>query len=71
MPTSIPHNQVILLFKSTSAISQFKKQCTCDDFYVDRDAVTLVGTFTPEQIHLAVEKYEAEVLGVNSNENVA
>jgi hypothetical protein len=59
MPPVVPPKQVMLQFKSIAAISQFKKACACDDFYIDRDALTLVGSFTTEQVALAVEHYEA------------
>ena len=51
--------QVVLVFKSIAAISQFKHECACPDFYIDRDALTLVGSFLPEQVQLAKAKYDA------------
>jgi hypothetical protein len=38
---------------------EFKHEIACTEFYVDRDAMTFVGFFTTEQIHLAVTKYRA------------
>lgn len=55
----LPKQQRSLLFKSTAAISLFKKEAGCQDFYIDRDAVSVVGFFTEEQISLALKKYEA------------
>jgi hypothetical protein len=52
-------NAIILQFNSVTAISQFKKECACSDFYIDRDALTLVGSFTPAQVLIALEKYGA------------
>jgi hypothetical protein len=48
-----------LLFPSNKAISEFKHKCGCNDFYIDRDSLTLVGFFTQEQIQLAAEKFGA------------
>jgi hypothetical protein len=59
MPPVVPPNKVILLFRSMAVLSQFKKECTCADFYIDRDALTVVGSFTKEQIAIAMEKYNA------------
>jgi hypothetical protein len=50
-----------IVFPSNEAISSFKHECQCNDFYIDRDAMTLVGFFTDEQIKLATEKFEAVV----------
>lgn len=49
----------VLVFTSLAAVTQFKRECTCRDFYIDRDACTLVGSFTPEQVMIAVDKYGA------------
>lgn len=60
MLNPIPQKQVMLLFKSITAISQFKRECICSDFYIDREDLTLVGSFSNAQIQVAVEKYEAK-----------
>jgi hypothetical protein len=52
---------IILVFSSLADISSFKHECHCQDFYVDRDRLRLVGNFTEEQILLAVNKYNASV----------
>jgi hypothetical protein len=46
-------------FTSLSDISNFKHECGCSDFYIDRDNLTLVGTFTKEMLDMASEKYGA------------
>lgn len=51
--------QVILSFQSITDISKFKHECGCRDFYIDRDSLTLVGTFTDEQLQLATLTYSA------------
>jgi hypothetical protein len=51
--------KVILLFHSLDDLSAFKKQCCCEDFYIDRDALTLVGSFIEAQLKIAIEKYHA------------
>ena len=50
---------VTLSFKSMHDLSCFKKECACDDFYIDRDEQTLVGSFTLEQLKVATGKYLA------------
>jgi hypothetical protein len=40
-------------------LSAFKKECACNDFYIDRDELTLVGTFTEEKLKMATSKYLA------------
>lgn len=60
MPLSIPKKQVKLYFKSAAAISLFKLEAACKDFYIDRDALAMVGFFTEEQLRLAVTKYEVK-----------
>lgn len=62
MPSHIPQRQVILAFSSLIKIAQFKHECACPDFYIDRDKLMLVGSFRPDQVKIAVEKYKAEVL---------
>lgn len=59
MPRVVPPNQGIFLFRSMAVLSQFKKECTCADFYIDRDALTIVGSFTKEEIAIAMKKYNA------------
>jgi hypothetical protein len=58
MPNFLP-NKVILLSRSLDDLSAFKKECFCKDFYIDRDALTLVGTFIEAQLKIAIEKYHA------------
>lgn len=54
------HNKrLILSFNSIADISSFKKECMCSDFYIDRDHLTLVGTFSEEQVQTAINKYQA------------
>ena len=53
--------EVIIEFESLEAISHFKHECSCNDFYVDRDALTIVGFFKQEHIELAVVKFGAEL----------
>jgi hypothetical protein len=51
--------KVTLSFRSKNDLSAFKKECTCCDFYIDRDEQTLVGLFTEEQLKKASGKYLA------------
>jgi hypothetical protein len=51
--------KVILLFHSLDDLSAFKKECSCGDFYIDRDAMTLVGSFIEAQLKIAISKYHA------------
>jgi hypothetical protein len=62
MSCSIVQKQVILHFSSIEAISQFKNKtgCACSDFYIDRDAMTITGSFTEEQATIAVEQFGAQ-----------
>jgi hypothetical protein len=61
----MPHpgisSATILVFTSLADLSAFKHGCACDDFYVDRDLLSLVGNFTEEQVELAVSKYQAYI----------
>lgn len=61
MPTIVPKKQLRLLFKSGEVMTAFKRECTCPDFYIDRDAIAIVGFFTNEQVQMALTKYEAKI----------
>jgi hypothetical protein len=58
VPNILP-KKVILLFHSLDDLSAFKKECFCEDFYIDRDAITLVGSFIEAQLKIAIVKYHA------------
>ena len=51
----------VLVFTSIEDISTFKHECVCRDFYVDRDLLSLVGSFTEAQLSIAQNKYHALV----------
>ncbi|GAA4746262.1 hypothetical protein [Flavisolibacter ginsenosidimutans] len=53
------HTKVNLSFKSLTDLAAFKNECACKDFYIDRDSLTLVGTFSEEQLKIATGKYFA------------
>lgn len=54
------HTQkVILSFQTLADIRNFKNECNCKDFYIDRDSLNLVGTFTDAQLQLATKMYNA------------
>jgi hypothetical protein len=53
--------EVMIVFESLEAIWKFKHECTCNDFYVDRDRLTPVGFFKPEHIRLAADKFDARL----------
>lgn len=57
--TMVLLKKVILSFHSMEDLSKFKKECACDDFYIDRDALSLVGSFTEAQLQIAVTNYHA------------
>jgi hypothetical protein len=62
--TYMPNVVVIesaIFFLSNEAILSFKHECACNDFYIDRDAIALVGFFTQEQIQMAIERYGASI----------
>ena len=54
-----PPTKVFLCFHSLDDLSAFKNECACNDFYIDRDALTLVGSFTEPQLKIATGKYQA------------
>lgn len=54
-----PKIKIVLSFHSVTDISKFKHECGCSDFYLERDLLTLVGTFTEEQLKIATNKYSA------------
>jgi hypothetical protein len=58
LPNILP-KKVILLFHSLDDLSAFKKECFCEDFYIDRDAIILVGSFIEAQLKIAIGKYHA------------
>jgi hypothetical protein len=51
--------KVNLSFKSLTDLAAFKNECGCNDFYIDRDELTLVGSFTEGQLKIATDKYRA------------
>ena len=51
--------KVSITFPSIIELVAFKNECVCDDFYVERDALLLVGSFTGEQLQIANDKYAA------------
>ena len=69
MGISEESQQVILSFQSIIDISKFKHECGCRDFYIDRDSLTLVGTFSKEQLQLATERYAASCKIDSENQN--
>jgi len=61
MPLSNVSQSVILVFISMADISRFKLECICNDFYVDRDLFSLIGSFNEAQVNIAINKYHALV----------
>jgi hypothetical protein len=59
MISNILPKKVVLLFPSLDDLSAFKKESCCEDFYIDRDAITLVGSFIESQLKIAISKYHA------------
>ena len=57
MPFTSTLKKAIIRFPSLVDLSNFKHDCACADFYVDRDALTLVGSFTEEQLQIANYSY--------------
>jgi hypothetical protein len=58
VPNILP-KKVNLLFHSLDDLTAFKKECCCEDFYIDRDAMTLVGSFLEAHLKIAIGKYHA------------
>jgi hypothetical protein len=60
MPVVIdPQVQTMLVFESLEKMYDFKHEIACQEFYIERDAKAFVGFFTPEQVLLAITKYNA------------
>ena len=59
MPFSSNKKKATLIFKSITDLANFKNECGCDDFYIERDGLLLVGTFTEEELQIANYKYAA------------
>ena len=59
MQLSNGHQKAILVFKSITELTAFKRDCQCDDFYIDRDELSLVGSFTEDQLQSAKNNYSA------------
>lgn len=53
------HQKAVLIFKSMTQLVAFKNDRKCDDFYIDRDELSLVGTFTEDQLQSAKNDYSA------------
>ena len=51
--------KMVIYFNSISDITQFKQECDFNDFYIDRDSISLVGSFTDDQLQIATSKYLA------------
>lgn len=50
-----------LVFPSFSDLSNFKRQLQCLDFYIDRETLTLIGTFSKKDIEDATTHYAAKM----------
>ena len=48
-------------FKSIDDLNNFKRESGCNDYYVVKDFLSLVGTFTESNLHLATDKFNAMV----------
>ena len=59
MPVSSNKKKATLIFQSITDLTNFKNECGCDDFYIERDGLLLVGTFTEEELQIANYKYAA------------
>jgi hypothetical protein len=59
MPFTSGTKKVSITFPSITELMAFKQECACNDFYVERDALLLVGSFTEEQLQIANYKYAA------------
>ena len=59
MPFSTVTKRVSITFPTIAQLNAFKHECGCHDFYVERDALLLVGSFTEEQLQIANYKYGA------------
>ena len=59
MPFSNTRKKVRLNFNNIIQLNAFKNGSDCRDFYIDRDAFMLVGSFTEEQLQIANDKYAA------------
>lgn len=60
-PVSSTPRRFVLQFKNLSEVESFKKECDCNDMYIDKDAITIVGTFTELQLKSATSAYNAMV----------
>ncbi len=58
-PTPNQTDVVALVFKSQAELNIFKRDCDCAERYIDKDFVTIVGTFTNAQLLLATGVYNA------------
>jgi hypothetical protein len=59
MPFANDKKKATLTFRSITDLANFKNECGCDDFYIERDGFLLVGTFSEEELQLANYKYAA------------
>jgi hypothetical protein len=50
-----------LIFPTMAHLSGLKNHIQCNDFYIDRDAFTIVGTFSETDIDLATKTYGAKI----------
>jgi len=66
MPFSNDKKKATLIFKSITDLTNFKNECGCDDFYIERDGLLLVGTFTEQELQIVNYKYAATYEIVNA-----
>jgi hypothetical protein len=57
--STVPFQPVNLSFTSLTDLTAFKNECNCSDFYRNRDSLTLVGSFSKEQLKIATGRYFA------------
>ena len=69
MPFSNDKKKVTLIFQSITALNNFKNECGCEDFYIVRDGLLLVGSFTEEELQIANYQYGATYEIVNGTMN--
>ena len=70
MTISTITQKIVLVFSSMADISRFKMECVCDDFYIDRDLLSLIGSFSETQVDIAVNKYKAIVKSQNQKDSI-
>lgn len=50
-----------LVFPQLLQLTEFKRKIKCNDYFIDRDAITVIGSFSQKEIEDATSNYDAKM----------